>query len=107
MARGLAHLAGLGDDRVQLYVEGDEERVVRMYTNAGFEIVQTDPAYRRECLPKGHQKLARACIHLKNDGSYELHEHTNIHDLSVFQAFLRIAYWEIAAGLREPPVERD
>ncbi len=48
LARGLAHLAGLGDDRVQLYVEGDEERVVRMYTNAGFEIVQTDTAYRRE-----------------------------------------------------------
>jgi mycothiol synthase len=48
LARGLAHLASLGDHTVQLYVEGDQERVVRMYANAGFTVVQTDTSYRRE-----------------------------------------------------------
>lgn len=47
---GLAHLAARGDDRVQLYVEGSEQRVVQMYRNAGFETVQTDTSYRA---PKG------------------------------------------------------
>lgn len=48
LARGLSHLAARGDDRVQLYVEGDQKRVVRMYENAGFRIVQTDTCYRVE-----------------------------------------------------------
>ena len=43
---GLDHLAYAGDDRVQLYVEGDQERVVRMYRNAGFDIVQVDTSFR-------------------------------------------------------------
>lgn len=43
---GLAHLHRAGDDRVQLYVEGDQERVVRMYTNSGFTVAQTDTSYR-------------------------------------------------------------
>ncbi len=48
LARGLSHLAARGDDRVQLYVEGDQRRVVDMYVKAGFEIVQTDTSYRVE-----------------------------------------------------------
>lgn len=48
LAHGLAHLAARGNTRVQLYVEGDQDRVVQMYQNAGFRIVQTDTAYRRE-----------------------------------------------------------
>ena len=44
--RGLDHLAAVGDTRVQLYVEASEQRVVRLYRNAGFEIAQTDTAYR-------------------------------------------------------------
>lgn len=43
---GLDHLAQQGDSRIQLYVEGDQHRVVQMYLNAGFEIVQTDTSYR-------------------------------------------------------------
>lgn len=43
---GLRHLAAAGDDRVQLYVEAAEDRVVRLYRNAGFEIIQTDTSYR-------------------------------------------------------------
>ena len=43
---GLAHLYAAGDDRMQLYVEGDQERVVRMYLNAGFTVAQTDTGYR-------------------------------------------------------------
>ena len=43
---GLEHLQQQGDTRIQLYVEGDQERVVQMYLNAGFEIVQTDTSYR-------------------------------------------------------------
>ncbi|MFT3887826.1 MAG: mycothiol synthase [Arachnia sp.] len=44
--RGLRHLAEVGDTRVQLYVEGAEERVVRMYRNAGFEVARTDTSYQ-------------------------------------------------------------
>lgn len=43
---GLAHLADRGDTRVQLYVEGDQTRVVQLYRNAGFEVVQTDTSFR-------------------------------------------------------------
>lgn len=43
---GLNHLAQQGDSRIQLYVEGDQKRVVQLYHNAGFEIVQTDTSYR-------------------------------------------------------------
>ena len=46
LSRGLRHLAAVGDARVQLYVEAAEQRVVRLYRNAGFEIAQTDTAYR-------------------------------------------------------------
>lgn len=45
---GLDHLAAEGDTRIQLYVEGDQERVVQMYLNAGFKTVQTDTSYRAE-----------------------------------------------------------
>lgn len=48
LASGLNHLAGQGDTRVQLYVEGDQERVVGMYRAAGFEVAQTDTNYRVE-----------------------------------------------------------
>lgn len=48
LAHGLSHLAAQGDDRVQLYVEGDDARVVAMYRNAGFTVVQTDTSYRVE-----------------------------------------------------------
>lgn len=48
LAHGLAHLAAEGDHTVQLYVEGDQDRVVRMYQNAGFRITQTDTSYRLE-----------------------------------------------------------
>lgn len=43
---GLDHLAHQGDTRVQLYVEGDQTRVVQLYRNAGFDIVQTDTSFR-------------------------------------------------------------
>lgn len=46
LERGLQWLAEQGDDRVQLYVEGSEERVVRMYRNAGFLTKQVDTSYR-------------------------------------------------------------
>jgi mycothiol synthase len=45
LSRGLRHLAAVGDTRVQLYVEAAEQRVVRLYRNAGFEIARTDTAY--------------------------------------------------------------
>ena len=44
----LDHLAGSGDERVQLYVEADQERVVRMYDRAGFTVGQVDTSYRRK-----------------------------------------------------------
>lgn len=45
---GLAHLARLGCRRVMLYVEGDQERVVRLYRAAGFETAGVDTSYRRQ-----------------------------------------------------------
>lgn len=46
LAHGLSTLLYAGDDRVQLYVEGDERRVVRMYQSAGFVTAQTDTGFR-------------------------------------------------------------
>lgn len=48
LQRGLDHLAASGDDRVQLYVEGDQQRVVRMYERAGFTIAQTDTSFHAQ-----------------------------------------------------------
>lgn len=48
LAEGLRHLADQGDQRVQLYVEESEERVVAMYRAAGFDVVQTDTSYRSQ-----------------------------------------------------------
>lgn len=48
LQRGLEHLSYAGDDRVQLYVEADQERVVRMYRNAGFAIGQVDTSFQAE-----------------------------------------------------------
>lgn len=48
LQRGLDHLADSGDERVQLYVEADQERVVRMYDRAGFTVGQVDTSYRRK-----------------------------------------------------------
>ena len=44
--RGLDHLAAVGDTRVQLNVEASEQRVVRLYRNAGFDIAQTVTSYQ-------------------------------------------------------------
>ncbi|GAA4891228.1 mycothiol synthase [Tessaracoccus lubricantis] len=44
---GLDHLTRQGDDRIQLYVEGDQKRVVAMYLKAGFGIAQTDTSFER------------------------------------------------------------
>lgn len=52
LAAGLSYLHGHGDDRVQLYVEGDQERVVRMYRNAGFEVAQVDTSFRMKETPQ-------------------------------------------------------
>lgn len=46
LQRGLDHLAYAGHDRVQLYVEADQERVVRMYRNAGFDVGQVDTSFQ-------------------------------------------------------------
>lgn len=48
LQRGLDQLSGSGDERVQLYVEADQERVVRMYDRAGFTVGQVDTSYRRK-----------------------------------------------------------
>jgi len=47
LERGLNHLFYSGDTRVQLYVEGDQDRVVKMYHNAGFEVAQVDTSFSR------------------------------------------------------------
>lgn len=46
LTKGLRHLEEAGDTQVQLYVEASEERVVRMYRNAGFTLAQTDTSYQ-------------------------------------------------------------
>lgn len=52
------------------------------------------------------KKIRRACVHLRSDGSYLLHEHADPNDYSVFLAYRRIALWEISVGLREQPTGR-
>lgn len=48
LQHGLDHLAYAGDDRVQLYVEADQTRAVRMYRSSGFTVAQTDTSFRAE-----------------------------------------------------------
>lgn len=43
--RGIGYLAGTGHTEVILYVEGDSDRVVRLYRAAGFEIATRDVLY--------------------------------------------------------------
>lgn len=45
LERGLDHLVYAGDDRVQLYVEADQTRAVRMYLASGFTVSQTDTSF--------------------------------------------------------------
>lgn len=52
LAHGLSHLLYSGDDRVQLYVEGAETRVVKLYQSAGFVTAQVDTGFRAR---KGRQ----------------------------------------------------
>lgn len=42
---GLEHLVGRGVERVRLYVEASEDRVVRMYESARFDVVTRDASY--------------------------------------------------------------
>lgn len=49
---GLAHLAEVGCDRVVLYVDGAEERPVRLYESARFETLRRDVAWAP---PGGHR----------------------------------------------------
>lgn len=43
---GLAHLEAVGCTQVHLYVEGSQERVVRLYESARFDRISMDTAYR-------------------------------------------------------------
>lgn len=45
LTAGLKHLSDKGVRRVRLYVEGNNERVVKMYRSASFEPVASDAAY--------------------------------------------------------------
>ena len=45
---GLAHLEQIGCTKVILYVEADQERVVRLYQSANFETINVDTNYRPE-----------------------------------------------------------
>lgn len=45
---GLAHLERIGCRRVVLYVEADQERVVRLYRSANFDQINLDTSYRRK-----------------------------------------------------------
>ena len=47
LSAGLAHLKAIGCERVELYVEASEERVVAMYQAAGFKTLTVDTNYRR------------------------------------------------------------
>ena len=42
---GMRHLRDRGDDRVILYVEGDNEPAVRTYERTGFEVARRDVMY--------------------------------------------------------------
>lgn len=44
---GLAHLAGVGVDTVELYVEGDNEPALALYRRSGFTTAATDVMYAR------------------------------------------------------------
>jgi mycothiol synthase len=46
-AAGLAHLAGLGVRRIQLYVESDNAAAIATYSRLGFEHTQTHVQYSR------------------------------------------------------------
>lgn len=46
LGTGLAYLAARGYERVQLYVEADQDRVVTLYHRAGFQVAQTDTNYQ-------------------------------------------------------------
>ena len=43
---GLAYLRDAGCERVELYVEAPEERVVALYKAAGFRVLTADTSYR-------------------------------------------------------------
>jgi mycothiol synthase len=49
---GLRHLRERGNTEVELYVESDHERAIRLYTSAGFTESSRDVLYRQ--LPRGH-----------------------------------------------------
>lgn len=46
LERGLSWLAQHGNHHVELYVEGEQSRVVKMYGRAGFAVEQVDTSYR-------------------------------------------------------------
>jgi len=46
-AVGLDYLAARGMDTVMLYVEGDNDRAVRLYQRFGFRIAVTNAVYSR------------------------------------------------------------
>ena len=46
-AAGLDHLAGRGLRTVLLYVEGDNDRALKLYRRLGFTVFSTDVVYRR------------------------------------------------------------
>lgn len=45
---GLSHLRRRGNDKVELYVEAADDRVVSMYLAAGFEVAARDTSYGRK-----------------------------------------------------------
>lgn len=45
-ALGLAQLRDAGVERIELYVDGDNDRAVRTYAAAGFHVASTDVVYR-------------------------------------------------------------
>lgn len=48
LTAGLRHLAEMGDHTVELYVEASEQRVVRMYEAAGFDVAARDTLFGRD-----------------------------------------------------------
>ena len=44
MTAGLAHLHSVGCENVELYVEASEEKVISLYTTAGFRTLTIDTA---------------------------------------------------------------
>ncbi|MBM7798345.1 mycothiol synthase [Microlunatus panaciterrae] len=45
LVHGLQHLAAVGNTEVELYVEADHERAVRLYSGYGFEVTNRDVMY--------------------------------------------------------------